>query len=143
MKIKVFVTFLWSLSLLFIICNAMQTGSQSSGFSLNIAMYVQSILKNMLTYETVDTIYVIIRVCGHITQYMIFGYLSFWMIWIYQVSWYNIFGIIVVMCIDEGLQHVTPGRYSEFNDILMDAFGVMISFVLYLLSKRLFKKYGG
>ena len=143
MKIKVFVTFLWSLSLLFIIYNAMQTGSQSSGFSLNIAMYFQSILKNILIYETVDTLHVIIRVCGHIIQYMIFGYLSFWMIWIYQVSWYNIFGIIVVMCIDEGLQSVTPGRHAEFNDILMDAFGVMISFVLYLLSKRLFKKYGG
>jgi VanZ family protein len=106
-------------------------------------MYVQSILKNMLIYETVDTIYVIIRVCGHITQYMIFGYLSLWMILIYQVSWYNIFGIIVVMFIDEGLQSVTPGRHAEFKDILMDAFGVMISFVLYLLSKRLFKKYGG
>jgi len=142
-KIKVFVTFFWSLSLLFIIYNAMQTGSQSSGFSFNIAMYVQSILKNMLIYETVDTLHVIIRVCGHITQYMIFGYLSFWMILIYQVSWYNIFSIIVVMCIDEWLQSVTPGRHAEFNDILMDAFGVMISFVLYLLSKRLFKKYGG
>ena len=121
----------------------MQTGSQSSGFSLNIAIYVQSILKNMLIYETVDTIYVSIRVCGHITQYMILGYLSFLMILIYQVSWYNIFGIIVVMCIDEGLQSMTPGRHAEFNDILMDAFGVIISFILYLLSQRLFKKYGG
>ena len=143
MKIKVFVTFFWSLSLLFIIYNAMQTGSQSSGFSLNIAMYVQNILKNMLIYESIDTLHVIIRVCGHITQDMIFGYLSFWMILIYQVSWYNIFGIIVVMCIDEGLQSVTPGRYAEFNDILMDVFVVIIAFVLYLLSKRLFKNYGG
>ncbi len=122
----------------------MQTGSQSSGFSLEIAGFIS----DALTYISINTefemIHTFIRMGGHVFQYFIFGYLTCWMISIFDVKWYNIFRTLYVMIIDEGIQYITPGRAAEFIDIVLDSLGVSLSVIMFYMTKRLFsKKHGG
>lgn len=121
----------------------MQTGRDSSGFSLEITALFQKVL-NFINIEIEESVLnAIIRMSGHVIQYMIFGFISVWMITIYQLKWYNIIRTLYVMVLDETIQFFTPGRAAEIIDIVLDMFGVFIAGMIFMISKRLFIKHGG
>jgi VanZ family protein len=137
-KVKICISILWLLSFSYIIYNAMQTGSDSSGFSLEITALFQKVL-HIIHIEVEDNIlHSVIRMSGHIMQYMIFGYMSLWMIVIYQLKWYNIFRTLYVMVLDETIQFFTPGRAAEILDIVLDMLVILIAWMIFKMSKRLF-----
>ena len=122
----------------------MQTGSQSSGFSLEIASFISNTLSFIGINTEAEMIHAFIRMCGHVFQYSIFGYLTCWMISIFDLKWYNMFRTLYIMIIDEGIQYITPGRAAEFIDIVLDSLGVSLSLIIFYMTKRLFsKKHGG
>jgi VanZ family protein len=121
----------------------MQTGSDSSGFSLEITALFQKVL-HIIHIEVEDSLlHSVIRMSGHIIQYMIFGYISLWVITIYQLKWYNMFRTLYVMILDETIQFFTPARAAEVLDIVFDMFGICIAWMIFKISKRLFVKHGG
>lgn len=137
------ISFLWMLSLSFIIYNAMLTGSDSSGYSLEMTTLLKQLLNTINIYPNEELLHIWIRISGHIIQYVIFGYLSLWMILIYHLEWYNIFRTSYIMIIDEAIQFFTPGRAAELVDIFLDAVGVIIAYMIFIATKRIFIKHGG
>jgi len=142
-KAKLFILVLWSASLTFILFNATQTGSQSSGFSLEVASLLSNVLSRIGISVDIDIFHTLIRMGGHVIQYFIFGYLSIWVISIYQLKWYNIFRTVYIMILDETIQLFTPGRAAELLDILLDSVGVILAVIFFFITKQIFKKYGG
>jgi VanZ family protein len=142
-KAKLFILLLWSLSLGFILLNATQTGSQSSGFSLEVSRILSDVLLRIGISVDSDLFHTFIRMGGHIIQYFIFGYLSIWVISIYHLKWYNIFRTVYVMILDEAIQLFTPGRAAELFDIMLDSLGVIFAVLFFLITKQLFKKHEG
>lgn len=143
MKAKVFILLLWTLSLAFIIFNATQTGSQSSGFSLEVASILSNVLLRFGITVNADIFHALIRMSGHVFQYFIFGYISLWVILIYHLKWYNIFRTMYVMILDETIQLFTPGRAAELFDIMLDSMGVTLAVLFFLITKKIFIKHGG
>jgi VanZ family protein len=142
-KAKFFVLVLWSASLAFILFNATQTGSQSSGFSLEVASILSDVLLRIGISVDIDIFHALIRMGGHVIQYFIFGYLSIWVISIYHLKWYNIFRIVYIMILDETIQFFTPGRAAEIFDILLDSIGVILAVLFFYITNQIFKKHGG
>jgi VanZ family protein len=142
-KAKFFVLVLWSASLAFILFNATQTGSQSSGFSLEVASILSDFLLSIGISVDIDIFHALIRMGGHVIQYFIFGYLSIWVISIYHLKWYNIFRTVYIMILDETIQFFTPGRAAEIFDILLDSIGVILAVLFFYITKQIFKKHGG
>jgi VanZ family protein len=142
-KAKFFVLVLWSASLAFILFNATQTGSQSSGFSLEVASILSDVLSRIGINVDIDIFHALIRMGGHVIQYFIFGYLSIWVISIYHLKWYNIFRIVYIMILDETIQFFTPGRAAEIFDILLDSIGVILAVLFFYITNQIFKKHGG
>ena len=143
MKIKIFILLLWISSLIFIFYNATQTGSQSSGFSLEIARFISHVLFSLGIGVDFEIFHALIRAFGHIIQYFIFGYLSMSVISIYHLKWYNIFRTVYVMILDEIIQLFTPGRAAEFFDIVLDSVGVWMAVIVFYATKQIFKKFEG
>lgn len=142
-KAKVFILVLWILSLAFILFNATQTGSQSSGFSLEVASILSNVLSRTGIRVDIEIFHALIRMGGHVIQYFIFGYISLWVILIYHLKWYNIFRTMYVMILDETIQLFTPGRAAEVFDIFLDIIGVFLAVLFFLITKQIFKKHGG
>ncbi len=143
MKANLFILVLWSLSLTFILFNATQTGSQSSGFSLEVSNILSNGLLRLGIRVDIEIFHALIRMGGHIFQYLIFGYLSIWVISIYHLKWYNIFRTVYVMILDEAIQLFTPGRAGELFDIMLDSIGVILAVIFFFVTKQIFKKHGG
>jgi VanZ family protein len=121
----------------------MQTGSDSSGFSLEMTTYVKQLLNTMNIYRNEALLHTWIRMSGHIIQYVMFGYFSLWMIVIYHLKWYNIFRTSYMMILDETIQFFTPDRAAELVDILLDSIGVIIAYMIFSVTRRIFVKHGG
>ena len=143
MKAKVLILVLWSASLTFILFNATQTGSQSSGFSLEVASLLSNVLSNIGISVEIELFHTLIRMGGHVIQYFIFGYLSIWVISIYQLKWYNIIRTVYIMILDETIQLFTPGRAAELLDILLNSVGFIIAVIFFFITKQIFRKYEG
>ena len=143
MKAKRFILILWSASFAFIIYNATQTGSQSSGFSLEVASILSNVLLRIGIRVDIDIFHALIRMGGHVFQYLIFGYITLWVMLIYHLKWYNIFRTMYVMILDETIQLFTPGRAGELFDIMLDSIGVFLAVLFFLITKQIFKKHGG
>jgi len=142
-KAKCFIVILWSASLAFIIYNATQTGGQSSGFSLEVAEILSNVLSRIGIRIEIDIFHALIRMGGHVFQYLIFGYITLWAMLIYHLKWYNIFRTMYVMILDETIQLFTPGRAGELFDIFLDSIGVFLAVLFFLITKKIFKKHGG
>ena len=143
MKAKHFILILWSASFTFIIYNATQTGSQSSGFSLEVAEILSNVLSRIGIRIDIEIFHVLIRMGGHVFQYFIFGYITLWVMLIYHLKWYNISRTMYVMILDETIQLFTPGRAGELFDIMLDSIGVILAVLFFLLTKLIFNKHGG
>ena len=143
MKAKRFILILWSASFAFIIYNATQTGSQSSGFSLEVASILSDVLSRIGIRIDIDIFHSLIRMGGHVFQYFIFGYITLWVMLIYHLKWYNIFRTVYVMILDETIQLFTPGRAGELFDIMLDSIGVILAVIVFFVTKQIFKKHGG
>ena len=143
MKVKHFILILWSASFAFIIYNATQTGSQSSGFSLEVAEILSNVLSRIGIRIDIEIFHVLIRMGGHVFQYFIFGYITLWVMLIYHLKWYNISRTMYVMILDETIQLFTPGRAGELFDIILDSIGVILAVLFFLFTKQIFKKHGG
>ena len=143
MKAKIFIVILWSASLALIIYNATQTGSQSSGFSLEVASILSNVLSSIGIRVDIEIFHALIRMGGHVIQYVIFGYITLWVILIYHLKWYNIFRTVYVMILDETIQIFTPGRAGELFDIMLDSIGVFLAVIFFFVTKQIFKKHGG
>ena len=121
----------------------MQNGSDSSGLSFEITKYVKQFLNFINIYFDEALLHTWIRMGGHIIQYFIFGYLSLWMIFIYHLKWYNMFRTSYIMILDETIQFFTPGRAAELVDILLDSIGIIIAYMIFSVTRRMFVKHGG
>ena len=143
MKAKCFIVILWSASLAFIIYNATQTGSQSSGFSLEVASILSNLLSSIGISVNAIIFHTLIRMGGHVFQYFIFGYITLWVMLIYHLKWYNIFRTVYIMILDEMIQLFTPGRAGELFDIMLDSIGVSLAVIFFFVTKLIFKKHGG
>ena len=143
MKAKLFILLLWIISLGFILYNATQTGSQSSGFSLEVVNILSNVLSRIGIRVDIEIFHALIRMGGHVFQYFIFGLITLWVILIYHLKWYNIFRTMYVMILDETIQLFTPGRAAEVFDIMLDSIGVFLAVLFFLITKQIFKKHGG
>ena len=143
MKAKRFIVILWSISLAFIFFNATQTGSESSGFSLEVASILSNVLSRIGIRVDIEIFHSLIRMGGHVFQYFVFGYITLWVILIYHLKWYNIFRTLYVMILDETIQFFTPGRAAEVFDIFLDSMGIFLAVLFFLITKQIFKKHGG
>ena len=121
----------------------MQTGSDSSGFSLEMTLYFKQFINFINIFPEEELLHTWIRMSGHIIQYVMFGYLSLWMIFIYHLKWYNIFRTSYIMILDETIQFFTPGRAAELFDIFLDTVGVIIACTLFIVTRRIYVKHGG
>ena len=143
MKAKRFIVILWSISLALIFFNATQTGSESSGFSLEVASILSNVLSRIGIRVDIEIFHSLIRMGGHVFQYFVFGYITLWVILIYHLKWYNIFRTLYVMILDETIQFFTPGRAAEVFDIFLDSMGIFLAVLFFLITKQIFKKHGG
>jgi VanZ family protein len=142
-KAKRFIVILWSISLALIFFNATQTGSESSGFSLEVASILSNVLSRIGIRVDIEIFHSLIRMGGHVFQYFVFGYITLWVILIYHLKWYNIFRTLYVMILDETIQFFTPGRAAEVFDIFLDSMGIFLAVLFFLITKQIFKKHGG
>ncbi len=143
MKAKRFIVILWSISLALIFFNATQTGSESSGFSLEVAIILSNVLSRIGIRVDIEIFHSLIRMGGHVFQYFVFGYITLWVILIYHLKWYNIFRTLYVMILDQTIQFFTPGRDAEVFDIFLDSMGIFLAVLFFLITKQIFKKHGG
>jgi VanZ family protein len=142
-KAKRFIVILWSISLALIFFNSSQTGSESSGFSLEVASILSNVLSRIGIRVDIEIFHSLIRMGGHVFQYFVFGYITLWVILIYHLKWYNIFRTLYVMILDETIQFFTPGRAAEVFDIFLDSMGIFLAVLFFLITKQIFKKHGG
>ncbi len=47
------------------------------------------------------------------------------------------------MILDETIQFFTPGRVAELLDILLDSIGIIIAYMIFSVTRRIFVKHGG
>ena len=62
MKVKLFISLLWSVALGFILYNATQTGSESSGFSLEVASILSNVLSRIGIRVDIEIFHALIRI---------------------------------------------------------------------------------
>ena len=124
-KIKYFIPSIFLMILIFMFSH--QTGSESSGLSSQIVLWIQ-------TYLHIPISEFIVRKAAHMSEYalltltLIYGfYKNHYPI--QKIMIYSLIGTFLYACSDEFHQLFIPGRSGEFRDVMIDSTGGIIGIV--------------
>ena len=135
---------LLGLIVFFIWDNSMQNGGSSDGFSLLFAGIFAPIVNKLGFHGNIWTLNRIVRKSAHLTEFTILGSVLYTILRRY-ITYGTVIKTIglgmLIASLDEFIQLFSPGRSSQFSDILIDTVGVVIGIlvvklVLYIRYKR-------
>lgn len=124
--------------------------NQPANISDNHSFKVISILENLnIDVNGVfgELANFIIRKCAHYFEYMILGFFMLNVVTMYYV--FNVSSIISIIfvflyaCSDEFHQLFVSGRQGSFRDVIIDTCGGLTFILIYILFKKIRKKYFG
>ena len=111
---------LLGLIVFFIWDNSMQNGGSSDGFSLLFAETFASIANELGFHGNIWILNRIVRKLAHLTEFTILG-----------GTVIKTIGLgMLIACLDEFIQLFSPGRSSQFSDILIDTVGIVIGILV-------------
>ena len=135
---------LLGLIVFFIWDNSMQNGGSSDGFSLLFAETLTPIVNKLGFHGNIWILNRIVRKLAHLTEFTILGSLLYTILRRY-ITYGTVIKTIglgmLIACLDEFIQLFSPGRSSQFSDILIDTVGVItgilvVKLVYYIRYKR-------
>ena len=124
---------LLGLIVFFIWDNSMQNGGSSDGISLLFAEIFAPIVNKLGFHGNIWTLNRIVRKLAHLTEFTILGSLLYTIL-----RRYITYGTVIktiglgmfIASLDEFIQRFSPGRSSQFSDILIDTVGVVIGILV-------------
>ena len=124
---------LLGLIVFFIWDNSMQNGGSSDGFSLLFAETFASIANELGFHGNIWILNRIVRKLAHLTEFTILGSLLYTILRRY-ITYGTVIKTIglgmLIASLDEFIQRFSPGRSSQFSDILIDTVGVVIGILV-------------
>ena len=124
---------LLGLIVFFIWDNSMQNGGSSDGFSLLFAETFASIANELGFHGNIWTLNRIVRKLAHLTEFTILGSVLYTILRRY-ITYGTVIKTIglgmLIASLDEFIQLFSPGRSSQFSDILIDTIGVVIGILV-------------
>lgn len=124
---------LLGLIVFFIWDNSMQNGGSSDGFSLLFAETFAHIANKLGFHGNIWTLNRIVRKLAHLTEFTILGSLLYTILRRY-ITYGTVIKTIglgmLIASLDEFIQRFSPGRSSQFSDILIDTVGVVIGILV-------------
>lgn len=118
-----------ALIVFFIWDNSLQNGGSSDGFSLIFAEKLAPIAHNLGFHGNIWTLNRIVRKLAHLMEFTILGGVLYAILrrYIEYGTVLKAIGLgIVIASLDEFIQIFSPGRSSQFSDIVIDTIGVVI-----------------
>ncbi|MBM6967112.1 VanZ family protein [Massilimicrobiota timonensis] len=136
-KVKYFIPSMFLMILIFMFSH--QTGSESSGLSSQIVLWIQ-------TYLHIPISEFIVRKAAHMSEYalltltLIYGfYKNHYPI--QKIMIYSLIGTFLYACSDEMHQLFIGGRAGQFTDVLIDTCGGCLTIIFYdVLTKLKYKQ---
>ena len=132
-KIKYFIPSIFLMILIFMFSH--QTGSESSGLSSQIVLWIQ-------TYLHIPISEFIVRKAAHMSEYalltltLIYGfYKNHYPI--QKIMIYSLIGTFLYACSDEMHQLCIGGRAGQFTDVLIDTCGGCLTIIFYYVLTKL------
>lgn len=120
---------LLGLIVFFIWDNSMQNGGSSDGFSLLFAETLTPITNKLGFHGNIWILNRIVRKLAHLTEFTILGSVLYMILRRY-ITYGTVIKTIglgmLIACLDEFIQLFSPGRSSQFSDILIDTVGIFI-----------------
>lgn len=124
---------LLGLIVFFIWDNSMQNGGSSDGFSLLFAETFAHIVNKLGFHGNIWTLNRIVRKLAHLSEFTILGSLLYTILRRY-ITYGTVIKTIglgmLIASLDEFIQRFSPGRSSQFSDILIDTVGVVIGILV-------------
>ena len=124
---------LLGLIVFFIWDNSMQNGGSSDGFSLLFAETFAHIANKLGFHGNIWTLNRIVRKLAHLTEFTILGSLLYTILRRY-ITYGTVIKTIglgmLIASLDEFIQRFSPGRSSQFSDILIDTVGIVIGILV-------------
>ena len=124
---------LLGLIVFFIWDNSMQNGGSSDGFSLLFAETLTPIANKLGFHGNIWTLNRIVRKLAHLTEFTILGGVLYTILRRY-ITYGTVIKTIglgmLIASLDEFIQRFSPGRSSQFSDILIDTVGVFIGILV-------------
>ena len=124
---------LLGLIVFFIWDNSMQNGGSSDGFSLLFAETFASIANELGFHGNIWILNRIVRKLAHLTEFTILGGVLYAILRRY-ITYGTVIKTIglgmLIACLDEFIQLFSPGRSSQFSDILIDTVGIVIGILV-------------
>ncbi|MFQ7319231.1 MAG: VanZ family protein [Massilimicrobiota timonensis] len=132
-KVKYFIPSIFLMILIFMFSH--QTGSESSGLSSQIVLWIQ-------TYLHIPISEFIVRKAAHMSEYalltltLIYGfYKNHYPI--QKIIIYSLIGTFLYACSDEMHQLFIGGRVGQFTDVLIDTCGGCLTIIFYYVLTKL------
>lgn len=132
-KIKYFIPSIFLMILIFMFSH--QTGSESSGLSSQIVLWIQTYLHTPISEF-------IVRKAAHMSEYalltltLIYGfYKNHYPI--QKIMIYSLIGTFLYACSDEMHQLFIGGRAGQFTDVLIDTCGGCLTIIFYYVLTKL------
>lgn len=132
-KIKYFIPSIFLMILIFMFSH--QTGSESSGLSSQIVLWIQ-------TYLHIPISEFIVRKAAHMSEYalltltLIYGfYKNHYPV--QKIMIYSLIGTFLYACSDEMHQLFIGGRAGQFTDVLIDTCGGCLTIIFYYVLTKL------
>ena len=124
---------LLGLIVFFIWDNSMQNGGSSDGFSLIFAETFAHIVNKLGFHGNIWTLNRIVRKLAHLTEFTILGGVLYAILRRY-ITYGTVIKTIglgmLIASLDEFIQLFSPGRSSQFSDILIDTVGIFIGILV-------------
>ena len=131
------------LVILFIWDNSLQNGGSSDGFSLIFAEKLAPIAHNLGFHGNIWALNRIVRKLAHLTEFTILGGVLYAILRRY-IEYGTVFKTIglgmAIAILDEFIQRFSPGRSSQFSDVVIDTIGVVIGILLVKLVYKIGQK---
>lgn len=131
---------LLGLIVFFIWDNSMQNGGSSDGFSLFFAETFAPIANKLGFHGNIWTLNRIVRKLAHLTEFTILGGVLYAILrrYIKYGTVLKTTGLgMAIAILDEFIQRFSPGRSSQFSDVVIDTIGVIIGIFLVKLAYRI------
>ena len=131
---------LLGLIVFFIWDNSMQNGGSSDGLSLLFAETFAPIVNKLGFHGNIWTLNRIVRKLAHLTEFTILGGVLYAILRLY-IKYGTVLkttGLgMAIAILDEFIQRFSPGRSSQFSDVVIDTIGVIIGIFLVKLAYRI------
>lgn len=139
--IKVAMTLVSILFILFIWCNSLISGNESSRLSVYVMDFVNNVLGSLKFKIQVSNY--MVRKSAHICEFLLLGVILSITLRVYTVKALNnvcniLFVGLMTAVIDEFIQLFIDGRIGEIKDVIIDFTGLLIGIFLTLLIMRIF-----